>query len=176
LNAGTIGQTTSVKAAARDIKAYLKSQSCRAIPVGHMAADYASFRQQLAEYLTCNAGADDIIDVFGQKPYGWCGPSSCHESGYNIMNSDFSELPIPIFIAEEDCNQVQPRTFEDQPSVCGSNMIDDWSGAIIYEWPEEGNNYGLVTFPDSSLSGTPTTLTDFDNLKSQWATLTASGV
>jgi hypothetical protein len=74
-------------------------------------------------------------------------------------------------------------------------MSGTWSGAIIYEWIQEKNNYGLITYglapnssdaspsqaeaaPDGfSRSGTPTPITpDFDNLKSQWATLTPSGV
>lgn len=70
-------------------------------------------------------------------------------------------------------------------------MEDTWSGAIIYEWIEEVNNYGLVSYGPTvaptasgsnvvagySVSGTPTPISpDFDNLSSQWATLTPSGV
>jgi 1,3-beta-glucanosyltransferase GAS1 len=65
-----------------------------------------------------------------------------------------------------------------------------WSGAIVYEWIEEANNYGLVSYgpkvdakasdapPDGyPRSGTPTPVSpDFSNLSNQWKTLTPSGV
>ena len=70
-------------------------------------------------------------------------------------------------------------------------MSGTWSGAIIYEWIEEANDYGLVSYgPQAAATatganieggytrgGTPTPVSpDFDNLKSQWATLTPSSV
>ncbi len=42
------------------------------------------------------------------------------------------------------------------------------SGAIVYEWTQEVNNYGLIVYPDGT-SGAPTPIQpEFDNLKSQW--------
>lgn len=70
-------------------------------------------------------------------------------------------------------------------------MVNDWSGSIIYEWIEETNDYGLISYGPSAAatatesgvvagytrSGTPTPVSpDFANLKAQWATLTPSGV
>jgi hypothetical protein len=70
-------------------------------------------------------------------------------------------------------------------------MNDLWSGAIIYEWIEEANNYGLISYGPTvaativasgvqagiSVTGTPTPVSpDFTNLQSQWATLTPTGV
>lgn len=66
-----------------------------------------------------------------------------------------------------------------------------WSGAIIYEWIEETNNYGLISYGPTVAAtavasgveagilrtGTPTPVApDFTNLQSQWATLTPTGV
>jgi len=53
-----------VKAAARDIKAYLKSINSSAL-VGYSAVDGdADFRNTLAEYMTC--GDDSItVDIYG---------------------------------------------------------------------------------------------------------------
>lgn len=65
-----------------------------------------------------------------------------------------------------------------------------WSGAIIYEWLQEVNHYGLITYGDDTnalvttenansvtRSGTPTPVTpDFSNLMAQWATATPTGV
>ena len=70
-------------------------------------------------------------------------------------------------------------------------MNDLWSGAIIYEWIEETNDYGLISYGSTvaatvvasgiqagiSRTGTPTPVApDFTNLQSQWMTLTPSGV
>lgn len=69
-------------------------------------------------------------------------------------------------------------------------MANDWSGAIIYEWIEETNNYGLISYGPAAgtstgsdivggftRSGTPTPVSpDFTNLKTQWATLTPTGI
>ena len=68
-------------------------------------------------------------------------------------------------------------------------MDSTWSGAIIYEWIEEENDYGLISYGPSvaatatdavggfTRSGTPTPISpDYSNLKNQWATLTPTGV
>jgi 1,3-beta-glucanosyltransferase GAS1 len=69
-------------------------------------------------------------------------------------------------------------------------MEDQWSGAIIYEWIEEDNDYGLISYGPSlaatatglniqdgfTRSGTPTPVSpDFTNLQMQWSTLTPTG-
>lgn len=69
--------------------------------------------------------------------------------------------------------------------------MNDWSGSIIYEWIEETNNYGIVSYgapvaatatgsgivDGYTRTGTPLPVTpDFSNLKAQWATLTPTGV
>ena len=70
-------------------------------------------------------------------------------------------------------------------------MNDLWSGAIIYEWIEETNDYGLISYGPSvaatvvasgvvagfSRTGQPTAVQpDYSNLQAQWATLTPAGV
>lgn len=65
------------------------------------------------------------------------------------------------------------------------------SGSIIYEWIEETNDYGLISYgppadPTATGSniiagytrqGTPTPVSpDFSNLKAQWATLNPTGI
>ena len=108
-----------------------------------------------------------------------------------MLQQNASGYPIPIFFSETGCNTPAPRTFDDQSAIFGSQMDNTWSGAIIYEWIEETNNYGLISYgPQASatatqsgvvggftVTGTPLPVSpDFANLKSQWATLSPSGV
>jgi hypothetical protein len=98
---------------------------------------------------------------------------------------------LPIFFSEDGCNTVPPRDFNDQSAIFGSNMVNTWSGAIIYEWIQETNDYGLISYgPQQGTlnegtsvimgfvrQGTPTPVApDFNNLQGQWATLTPTGV
>lgn len=179
-----------VKAAARDMKAYRASKNFRDIPVGYSAADIASLRPMLQEYLACGSNASESIDYYSLNAYEWCGESSYTTSGYSQLTANITEYNIPIFFSETGCNTVPPRTFGDQAAIFGPEMSPYWSGAIIYEWIQEANNYGLIQYgpkvdptavnapPDGfTRSGTPTPISpDFQNLQSQWATLSPSGI
>lgn len=52
-----------IKAAARDIKAYLKSKNSNAL-VGYASTDGTGWRNPLADYLTCESD-DTSIDLWG---------------------------------------------------------------------------------------------------------------
>ncbi|KAI9737331.1 MAG: hypothetical protein M1834_009484 [Cirrosporium novae-zelandiae] len=179
-----------VKAAARDVKAYRDSKNYRKIPVGYSAepADIADLRPMLQNYLACGDNSSEALDFFSLNAYEWCGSSSSYTvSGYSELEKNATGYDIPIFFSETGCNTARPRTFEDQASIFGSNMDGTWSGAIIYEWIEEANDYGLISYGSKTSasgaldgyprSGTPTPISpDYSNLKSQWATLTPTGV
>ena len=143
----------------------------------------------LQDYLACSTNVSDNVDFFSLNAYEWCGDSTYSTSGYSQLQTMAQSYSIPIFFSETGCNTVPPRTFSDQAAIFGSEMVNTWSGAIIYEWIEEANNYGLISYgPEAAAtatdavggftrSGTPTpVLPDYTNLKSQWATLTPSGV
>ncbi|KAJ9249292.1 CAZyme family GH72 [Paecilomyces variotii] len=180
-----------VLAAARDIKAYRDSKGYRKIPVGYSAADIAQLRPMLQNYMACSSNASERLDFFSLNAYEWCGDSSYSTSGYSELQKNATDYPIPIFFSETGCNTPAPRTFQDQAAIFGPEMSGTWSGAIIYEWIEEANNYGLVNYgpynPNAGTNsivqdgytrqGTPTPISpDFTNLKSQWATLSPTGV
>ncbi|EKG12341.1 Glycolipid anchored surface protein GAS1 [Macrophomina phaseolina MS6] len=179
-----------VKEAARDLKAYRDQKNYRDIPVGYSAADIADLRPMLQNYLACSSNSSENVDFYALNAYEWCGDSSYTTSGYSELQKNASTYNIPIFFSETGCNTNRPRTFADQAAIFGENMADTWSGSIIYEWIEEANDYGIVSYgakvdatasgapPDGyPRSGTPTPVSpDFSNLKSQWATLTPSGV
>lgn len=108
-----------------------------------------------------------------------------------MLQVNASGYSIPIFFSETGCNTPKPRTFDDQTAIFGNEMADTWSGSIVYEWIQEANDYGLISYGPQvdpaataltlldgySRVGTPTPVSpDFDNLSSQWATLSPSGV
>ncbi|KAF4634745.1 hypothetical protein G7Y89_g3351 [Cudoniella acicularis] len=180
-----------VKAAARDLKAYRNSKGYRNIPVGYSAADIAELRPMLQNYLACGTNSSESIDMFGLNAYEWCGDNTLQTSGYSTLNTYATGYDIPIFFSETGCNAVQPRTFDDQNAIFGSDMNTLWSGAIIYEWIEEANDYGLISYGPNvsatvvasdiiggySRAGTPTPVApDFTNLQNQWKTLNPTGV
>ncbi|KAJ5235105.1 Glycoside hydrolase superfamily [Penicillium citrinum] len=181
-----------VLAAARDIKAYRDHKGYREIPVGYSAADIADLRPMLQNYLACQSNSSDRLDFYSLNAYEWCGDSTYTVSGYNMLQKNATDYPIPIFFSETGCNTPAPRTFDDQAAIFGKDMADTWSGAIIYEWIEETNDYGLISYGPSANAkaatntliedgytrkGTPTPVSpDFANLKKQWATLQPTGV
>lgn len=170
------------------------------------SADIPDLRPVLQNYLACGTKDNEAADFFALNVYEWCGVSTFDGSGYSMLQQNASDLNIPIFISETGCRIPRPRLFADQASILGKDMEDVWSGAIVYEWIEEENNYGLISygifpvsahtlllmwmtgpkvdpekFPDAldgfPRSGTPTPISpDYNNLKSQWATLTPSGI
>lgn len=179
-----------IKAAARDMKAYRTSKGYRNIPVGYSAADIAELRPMLQNYLVCGGNSSETIDFFGLNSYEWCGETSYSVSGYKALNDQAASYSVPIFFSETGCNTNRPRTFADQASILGPDMNSVWSGAIIYEWIEEANDYGLISYgPNVSAtvtganiqggytrSGTPTPVQpDFSNLQAAWSTLTPTG-
>ena len=174
---------------ARDLKAHRDAKKYRNIPIGYSAADIATLRPMLQNYLACGSNASETLDFFSLNAYSWCGNSDYRTSGYNMLEANSTSYNIPIFLSETGCQTVRPRTFQDQTAIFG-DMADTWSGSIIYEWIEEANNYGLVSYgtkvdpaspsapPDGfTRSGTPTPVDpDFANLSDVWKTLSPTGV
>lgn len=180
-----------IKAAARDMKAYRNAKGYRSIPVGYSAADIAELRPMLQNYLACGTNSSESIDFFGLNAYEWCGDNTLQTSGYATLNTYAQGYNLPIFFSETGCNTVRPRTFDDQAAIFGSAMVDTWSGSIVYEWIEETNDYGLISYGPTvaatvvasgvqagiSRTGTPSAvLPDFTNLQNQWKTNNPTGV
>ncbi|TVY35771.1 1,3-beta-glucanosyltransferase [Lachnellula occidentalis] len=166
-----------VKAAVADMKAYMSSQNYRTIPIGYSAADIAALRPMLQNYLVCGDGAQSI-DFFGLNSYEWCGDSTYETSGYANLQRLAAGYPVPIFFSETGCNVPPQRTFGDQVAIFGREMAGTWSGSIIYEWVQETNDYGLVTYPGGQIySGTPVPVQpDFDTLARVWRGIEMTGV
>ncbi|KAK5660982.1 hypothetical protein OQA88_12359 [Cercophora sp. LCS_1] len=180
-----------IKAASRDMKAHRDRKGYRKVPIGYSAADIAELRPMLQDYLTCGGNASENIDFFALNSYSWCDPSTYQTSGYNGLQRQAKDFPVPILFSETGCNVPGPRLFDDQDAIFGPEMINDWSGSIVYEWIEEANHYGLISYgPPVEMTatghnikggftraGTPTpVLPDFTNLKNKWATITPTGI
>jgi 1,3-beta-glucanosyltransferase GAS1 len=142
-NASNTDASAFVKAAVRDMKAYIKQKGYRSIGVGYATNDNADIRTNLANYFDCGSSSDSI-DFWGYNIYSWCGNSSYTESGYNLRTEEFSTYNVPAFFAEYGCNTVQPRTFSEVLALYGDQMTPVFSGGIVYEWFQETNNYGTV--------------------------------
>lgn len=159
-----------VKAAVRDIKAYIKVKNYRTIGVGYATNDDASIRIPLAHYFNCGDDAASAIDFWGYNIYSWCGASSYTESGYDQRTLEFANYSVPAFFAEYGCNTVQPRIFSEVQAIYGKNMTEVWSGGIMYMYFQEANDYGLVSLSGGQASKLP----DFTALQKQLAKATPS--
>lgn len=184
------GSAPYLLSATVDLRSYAKSKGYRRIPIGYSATDTGAL-PMLQDYLVCRPNADERLDFYALNSYRWCGASTFEQSGYDKILNATENYPVPVFFSEIGCNTVPPRIFTDQTAVFGQ-MADVWSGAIIYEWIQEMNAYGLISYGPTqdantndgsrvvqgfTRSGTPTPIApDFTNLQNQWATLHPTGV
>jgi hypothetical protein len=146
----------------------------------------------LQNYLACGSNSSEAIDFYALNAYEWCGQSTYEQSGYAGLIKQVTDVKynIPIFLSETGCVEPENRDFADQEAIFGSEMTPNWSGAIIYEWIQEANKYGIVTYgpkvdpasPNAPPDGFPRSGTpipkqpDFSNLSSRWKTLNPTGV
>ncbi|ORY13888.1 Glucanosyltransferase, partial [Clohesyomyces aquaticus] len=159
-----------VKASIADMKAYRDLMQYRKIPIGYSAADVTSLRQNTQNYFDCGSSAV-AAEFFSYNYYGWCNDSSFTKSGYDQLYNEANGFDVPIFLSETGCIN-DSRDFSDQVAMLGRQMNDRFSGNIIYEWSEESNGYGLVSYKGDTVSK----MGDYTQLSSQWATLTPAGV
>ncbi|KAI8995412.1 Glucanosyltransferase-domain-containing protein [Trametes punicea] len=170
--AGT-GAAPFIKAAARDVRAYLNSISSSAL-VGYAAIDGDdSWVLPLANYLSCdptgsNSGST-AIDLFGLNNYEYCGAAS--PSVYNTKNGDFAGYNIPAYFSEFGCVSQPPRLWTEVPVIFSPPMSDIWSGGIAFSYfPAQSNDgqFGMVTIDGNTV--TPND--DFNRLKAQYNNVT----
>jgi 1,3-beta-glucanosyltransferase GAS1 len=101
----------------------------------------------LQDYVECRTNATERLDFYALNSYRWCGAQSSYEiSGYARLQESFKDYPVPVFISETGCITAPPRDFADQAAIFGPDMSGTWSGSIIYEWIQEMNAYGLVSY------------------------------
>ncbi|PVU91738.1 hypothetical protein BB561_004247 [Smittium simulii] len=162
-----------VKASLRDIKSYLKSKKID-IPVGYVDNDDPKFRDSLISYFNCGDDPLARADFFGVNTYRWCGSDLTFESsGYKSMVEPFIKYSIPSIITEYGCITAE-RSFDELKAILGPDMQDITSGAILYEYSLEPNEYGIVQV--SYGSSDVKKLKYYDNFKSAVASVKPKGV
>ncbi|CCH60620.1 hypothetical protein TBLA_0D01120 [Henningerozyma blattae CBS 6284] len=162
-----------VRAVQRDMKQYIAKNADRPIPVGYAAANQVDLRLATFKYLQCNSLDGKTVnsdldtsrsDFFGLNTYDWCsGQSDWTTSGYDKLNSTFSDAVIPLVFSEYGCNANSPRTFDEVTEGLYGGLVNLFSGGLVYEYAQEANNYGLVQIDDDDNS--ISYLEDFTNLQ-----------
>ncbi|KAI0757284.1 Glucanosyltransferase-domain-containing protein [Daedaleopsis nitida] len=162
-----------IKAAARDVRAYLDSISSSAL-VGYAAIDGDdNWVLPLAQYLACdptdsNSGSSSI-DLFGLNNYEFCGDAS--PSAYSNKNGDFAGYNAPAYFSEFGCVKQPPRLWTEVETIFSQPMSDIWSGGVAFSYfPAESNDgqFGMVTVNGDTV----TTSDDYDRLKSEYGKVT----
>ncbi|KAJ7139681.1 glycoside hydrolase family 72 protein [Mycena epipterygia] len=166
-----------VKAAARDIKAYLTSISSSAL-VGYAAIDGpADFLDPVANYLSCdpigsNSGSS-AIDLFGLNNYEWCG--DVPPSTYDGTNAEFAGYNVAAYFSEfgsETCNP-GVRVWTETGTLFSSPMTDIWSGGLAFSYfpaSSSAGQFGMVNISSDGTTVTPNQ--DFNNLVTQYGAIT----
>ncbi|KAK7720801.1 1,3-beta-glucanosyltransferase [Botryosphaeria dothidea] len=146
----TTGAAPYVKAVTRDMRQYIGSRGYRKIPVGYSAADVDSNRFEMASYMNCGTD-DERSDFFAFNDYSWCDPSSYTKSGWDQKVKQYGNYSIPLFLSEYGCN-TNDRKFEEVAALYSDKMTGVYSGGLVYEYSEEGSNYGLVKISGSDIT------------------------
>jgi hypothetical protein len=115
------------KAAARNMKSYLRKNDYRDIAVGYAAASVLSPRRDLADYLNCG---DRPVDFLGINLFSWCGDSSCTVSGCSGQTKNFVDYSILVLLSGYGYNIPSPRNFTEVQAIYSQEMISFWPGGL----------------------------------------------
>lgn len=139
-----------VKAVTRDMKQYIAERGYRSIPVGYSAADVSENQYLMAQYMDCG-DTPSLSDFYAINNYEWCDPSSFQTSGWEALVAQYANYSLPLFMSEYGCN-LNTRTFTETTALYQTDMTSVFSGGLVYEYSEEGNNFGLVTISGSTVT------------------------
>ncbi|KZT52973.1 carbohydrate-binding module family 43 protein [Calocera cornea HHB12733] len=143
-----------IKAAARDIKAYLRSKGSSVL-VAYASTDGSDttddWRDPLANYLACGSDSTSI-DLYGLNNYRWCGAAGSFEGSWASTVAAFSNYPFPAYFSEYGCVDDLPRLWNEVPVLYGSQMVGEWSGGLAFSYFPAVGGYGLVNISSDNTS------------------------
>lgn len=158
-----------IKAAARDVKAYLKSKGYSGL-VTYASTDGPQWRDNLAHYLACG-DESTTLDLYGLNNYEWKGDATI--DSYGNTNQVFSTYNIPAYFSEygSNANFPTPRPFTEVAALFGTEMSQWFSGGLAFSYfPSVQQGFALVNL---NQDGSVSTTQDFDNLKTQYTAITS---
>ncbi|KAK4541144.1 beta-glucanosyltransferase [Oleoguttula mirabilis] len=139
-----------VKAVTRDMRQYIGERGYRSIPVGYSAADVSSNQYLMAQYMDCGTAASRS-DFYAINNYEWCDPSSYTTSGWDVLVEQYGNYSLPLFMSEYGCI-TNTRTFKESAALYTTDMTSVFSGGLVYEYSQEGNDYGIVTIDGTTVT------------------------
>lgn len=163
---------TFVKAATRDVKAYLNTIKSSVL-VGYAAINGdPSWILPLAEYLSCDPSGGNsgsiAIDLYGLNNYQWCGTST-FQASYAGTEALYSAYNVPAYFSEFGCPTDPVTDWSEVGALLSSNMSPVWSGGVAFSYfpaTASDGDYGIVSI--SSDGSTVTVNGNFNNLKTQY--------
>ncbi|CAH7675334.1 Glucanosyltransferase-domain-containing protein [Phakopsora pachyrhizi] len=161
-NENKIAVAPYIKAAARDVKRYLKAVKSSAL-VAYASIDGAKLPAFLAQYVSCDV-VEEGLDLFGLNNYRWCGNSD-FKSAYEEVHQQFKDLQIAAYFSEFGCIDVKPRVWTEVNAIFSEPMSDTWSGGSAFSYFPTSEGYGIL---DPSLGNKLEVTPDFENLAAQY--------
>lgn len=139
-NSSNSAAAAFVKAAVRDLKAYMISSNYRKIPIGY-EINATEYYDSVPLYMTCGGNASAAIDFLGISDFNLC--SNNTSSSFETLTAFYGSYPAPVFLADYGCRDAagEPRQFEEVQYIYGNNVT---SGGIVYEYFPDDENYGNV--------------------------------
>ncbi|KAL8742110.1 MAG: hypothetical protein Q9190_005352 [Brigantiaea leucoxantha] len=130
-----------VKAAVRDMKAYIRQKQYRNVGIGYASSFAWGF-----EDLACGS-SNESVDFLAANMRNWCGiGNDIDNSGWANLTDDLSDYPVPVIMADYGCSDPGQRYFNDTDALYSDRMTPVWSGGIVYEYFVNDADYGTFRY------------------------------
>jgi 1,3-beta-glucanosyltransferase GAS1 len=117
-----------VRAAAREMKSYIKNKGYRSIPIGYMGTDHGS--KATSVFLNCGEQIS-AIDFYGIIPHPSCSDVSSAQPFLEHLASQYSSYSVPTFLFKFICPASDPQEhYRDLQYLYGNNVSRVFSGGV----------------------------------------------
>ncbi|GAA98026.1 carbohydrate-binding module family 43 protein [Mixia osmundae IAM 14324] len=159
-----------IKAAVRDVKAYLMSIGSSALTT-YSATDGDDWSFDVAAYLTCGE-QNTSVDLYGINNYRDCSTAGADltfaTSGYQVLYNAYEDLAVPAYFSEFGCITAGTRDWSEVALIYSDQMTPVFSGGSAFEFFADTDGYGL-TQNLSTTGGAIVTVSDFAALGAAFA-------